>query len=54
MMVHVCSELVYFYQLGSSGGYSPHPCHWRGFIRQYGDKLGGDTDRGVALGHDMV
>ena len=24
----------------SSVGFSPHPCHWRRFIRKHGDVLG--------------
>ena len=28
------------YALGSSKGFSPHPCHWRRMIQLYGDRLG--------------
>ena len=34
------TDLVYMYQLPSSVGFSPHPCHWWRFIQAYGDILG--------------
>ena len=34
------TDLVYMYQLPSSIGFSPHPCHWWRFIELYGDILG--------------
>ena len=34
------SDPVLMYALGSSKGFSPHPCHWRRMIQLYGDRLG--------------
>ena len=34
------SEPVYFYELPSSIGSSPPPCHWTKMLSLYGDKFG--------------
>ena len=31
---------VFLYELPSSIGSSPHPCHWTKMLSQYGDKFG--------------
>ena len=28
------------YQLPSSVGFSPHPCHWARMVEQHGERLG--------------
>lgn len=34
------SDPVFFYELPSSIGSSPHPCHWTRMVNMYGDKFG--------------
>ena len=40
---HCPSDSVFFYELPSSIGSSPHPCHWVRMVAMYGDKFGAHT-----------
>ena len=39
---------VYLYELPSSIGSSPHPCHWTKMLSLYGDKFG---EVSISLSH---